>query len=65
MVITDPISICLAISSECVQVLMCIVPIVFCDMNGHAVAKFIAYQIMKNLLYDIILKYGLVEIHQS
>ena len=44
----EPISICLATGSEVVLDLMCTVPIVFCDVVGHAITNiYVPCQIIK------------------
>ena len=51
----EPMFICLAIGGEVVSDLMYTVPIVFCDIGGHAIKQYVPCQIIKNLQYDKIL----------
>ena len=48
-------SICLATSNEAVLDLMFTVPIVFCDISGHAITQHMPCCIVNNLQYDIVL----------
>ena len=48
------IYICLATSSEVVLDLMCSVSLMFYDVSGHAITKYIACWIMKSQSYDIV-----------
>ena len=54
----EPISICLATGSEVISDSMCTIPMIFCDVGGHAIKQHGPCQIIKNLQYNVILDIG-------
>ena len=49
---TEPMSICLATGNKLVLDLICTIPIVFCDIVGHAITQYMPCRIIKSLFYN-------------